>query len=415
MLGVAPSRRLRVRAAGLLGYAVALGSGCIVAGGITAESRVTGDAARVCEIDAVSEDGAVARTGFVQVTAGDDHTCALHADGRVFCWGANALGQLGVADLQPRLVPTLVAQASPASIVVAGREHTCARSKEVLCWGANDVGQLGGDSTARCGARACDPSGVRFPPNATSAELLAVGGVLTCVSSGQNIQCRGRVNAAGSPPFRDPPYNFLEFGARQLVSGYTHSCALLPYNDWVMCWGFGPAYPGPPSRNLPDRVSGITRPADLVAGGTHGCARSGCGEVLCWGGNEYGELGDGTTTDRAIAAVVPGLTDVARVWAGARGNCAITGDGAVSCWGDNRAGQLGVASAGDSCRDGADCALRPRAFPALAGVRAVALGARHGCALDVAGRVSCWGANDQGQLGDGTNTSRLAPVPVATP
>lgn len=73
----------------------------------------------------------------------------------------------------------------------------------------------------------------------------------------------------------------------------------------------------------------------------HACALRRGGEVLCWGGNAFGQLGDGTTTDRPHPAVVPGLDPVARIATGSKHTCVVTVAGALRCWGSNADGQLG--------------------------------------------------------------------------
>ncbi len=73
----------------------------------------------------------------------------------------------------------------------------------------------------------------------------------------------------------------------------------------------------------------------------HACALIRGGEVRCWGGNAFGQLGDGTTTDRPAPAAVAGLGPVARIAAGSKHTCVVTVAGEVRCWGSDADGQLG--------------------------------------------------------------------------
>ena len=148
--------------------------------------------------------------------------------------------------------------------------------------------------------------------------------------------------------------------------------------------------------------SGVMR---VVTGLFHTCALTGVGTPYCWGANAWGQVGDGTTTDRwtpvPVALLPSGVTAVAP---GGYHTCALTVAGAVVCWGRNYTGQLGDGTTTD------------RETPVLVsgldtgGVALASTGSYHGCALTSDGAVQCWGYNGYGQLGDGTTTTRLAPV-----
>ncbi len=145
----------------------------------------------------------------------------------------------------------------------------------------------------------------------------------------------------------------------------------------------------------------------ITAGSYHACAITSGGGLMCWGANYSGQLGDGTTTDRLTAVPVVGLASgVAALAAGEGHTCAVMSSGAVKCWGGNEAGQLGDGSTTQS--------LTPVDVVGLpTGVRAIAAGwGGHTCAITAEGGVRCWGNNGAGQLGDGTMTSSLTPVDV---
>jgi serine/threonine protein kinase/alpha-tubulin suppressor-like RCC1 family protein len=142
--------------------------------------------------------------------------------------------------------------------------------------------------------------------------------------------------------------------------------------------------------------------AGLRLGGMHTCTLDGEGMVWCWGANDSGQLGDGSTGRRTSPARIPLPEPAARLSAGVSHTCVITVSGSAWCWGSNDGGQLG------------DGTRVSRAEPVLVtGGRSfidIFAGASHTCALDGTGRLFCWGQNFNGQLGDGSRTARTSPV-----
>jgi alpha-tubulin suppressor-like RCC1 family protein len=141
----------------------------------------------------------------------------------------------------------------------------------------------------------------------------------------------------------------------------------------------------------------------IALGANHACALTSAGAVLCWGDNRDGQLGDGTTTPRDTPVPVTGLANpIHAIAAGDEHTCALDSTGAVLCWGSNASGALG---------DGSTAAQRstPGPVPGLTGVSAIAAGGTSTCAAMASGSIVCWGANQFGQLGDGSMMDRSAP------
>ncbi len=321
-----------------------------------------------------------------------------------------------LASTSPALTQTVtVTTGTTTPVLAAGRTHTCAlnSSGAAQCWGRNDLGQLG---------------------DTTTTEQHAPVGV------------------AG-----------LGAGVDEITTGAEHSCALTAAGG-IKCWGdnvYGQVGDGTTiGRTSPVDVSGLTSGIVLISAGfEHTCAVTDTGGVKCWGRNQYGQLGDGTQTDRSLPvdvgrpwqrrdraceladpdlcvdrhgrrevlgrstatgqlgdgtqtdSLVPvdvvGLASgVAALAANGGFSCALTDGGGVKCWGVNGVGMLGDGTTTNR--------LAPVDTAGLAsGVSGLAAGGAHACALTVGGGVKCWGYNGTGQLGDGTTTNRLTPVDVS--
>ncbi len=372
------------------------------------------------------------------VTAGADHTCALRNNGEVMCWGRNANGQVGDGTTTARSTPTAasgidLADDELAIQISAGRLHTCAltllansggaRRARVKCWGFNGSGQLGTGTTA--------DSATPVVAVIDQARSIASSGDHSCVIlSDGSVRCwgdnadaqvgDGTIGAMVSGVYQDgikttPTAVDNPASAHVLSLGYSHSCRLVS-GDLVECWGsnlrgqisqgfFAPGLSEP--RLSPDSsVGGVTQ-LQIVAGELHTCALVTDGEVECWGRNDEGQLGDGTTTSSRTAVGVVGLDDAVALCVGEHHSCAVIADGTVQCWGDNAAGQLGDPYFGSS-------STSPVTIVGVDSVVAIACGHDHTCALSVFGAVRCWGENGMGELGNGTTTSSEGVSEVVT-
>ena len=331
-----------------------------------------------------------ALTGFTRTLAvapGNSHKCALRSDGLVQCVGRNREGQIGngaggpfssdVTDPAQGLVSGLTDVAS----IAAGQDFTCALrvTGTVRCWGLNSFGQLGNNPT---------PGG--FSASRFEASPVSVQGLGDAIA---------------------------------IAAGREHACAVRA-GGAVICWGFNVfGQVGTAGTNTvvttPFEIPSISTAVAIAAGPDHTCALLVNGPVQCWGKNDSGQLGNGSTTftpgfftANPTPTAVIGLTDAVALATGGSGGSQITPSsdftcvrrvgGTVQCWGANAGGQLG------------DNGVTPQTSPvttvvrhavtrllngititlpvAVSGVTAISAGSGNGCALLASGQPFCWGS-----------------------
>ena len=352
--------------------------------------------------------------GVAALTAGTDHTCALLVSGAVKCWGRNLVGWLGDGTTTDRSTPVdVVGLGSDVAAIDAGGFSTCALTTAgaVKCWGSNAYGQLGNGNTAD----QWTPVDVVSLSGGVAA--ISVGGSHACaLSQAGAVKCWGNNIAGelgdGTTTNRSAPVAVVGLGSgvTSLSLGNYHSCALL-VSGGVQCWGpndRGQLGDGSTVNSLsPIAVSGLSSGVTSIgAGFYHTCALIAGGAMKCWGYNQYGALGDGSSATRTTPVDVVGLSGAAAVSPGALSTCVLMALGDVKCWGYNFFGQTGNGSTSQS-------AVPANVAWHTAGVVSIGTGAYHSCAVTLAGAVRCWGANDSGQLGDNTTIQRPSAVAVA--
>jgi alpha-tubulin suppressor-like RCC1 family protein len=291
--------------------------------------------------------------GAMAISANETSTCAL-LPASVKCWGRYG-GSLSLSNLG-NLMPGV------SAVSVGGNAYACAllTNGAVKCWGANGQGQLG---------------------NATTVDSAVPVGV------------------------RD-----LQNGGTAISAGGAHACAL-DTTSKLRCWGNN--FYGQLGNGMMVNVSAPVIPNALASGVVavstgeyHTCAILNGGSVRCWGLNEDGQLGNGSSTSSPVPVSVSGLTaNVIALAAGYHHTCALLVGGNVRCWGDNSFGQLG---------DGTKTSTRaPVDVSALAfNVAQIAVGSFRSCARLKSGAVKCWGSNNSGGLGNGTNDDSNTPLSV---
>lgn len=293
--------------------------------------------------------------GVDAMAAGDSHTCAV-SEGSVSCWGNDANGQLGNGDTEGAAqLPTEVAGLSEVVDVTAGNNHTCAirdagGGGRLHCWGRAADGQLGplatGDAQTTpvevsldCGGSACDVQDVAAGTAHTCA--VAASGQVFCWGSNGAGQL-GTIGEGGAMP---AAVEGLE-NIVAVTAGTLHTCAVDAAGA-AYCWGsdnsdqLGLGDVGA-SESTPMRVMLEDEVDSIAAGDSHTCAADGTDTVWCWGRNESGELGRRDVSETEGTPGPVEMLSARAVAAGTAFSCAVTADGAaVQCWGSNARGRLG--------------------------------------------------------------------------
>jgi alpha-tubulin suppressor-like RCC1 family protein len=370
-------------------------------------------------------DAAVATAVFAQVTVGADHTCGLTSNGVAYCWGGNGFGQLGDGTTQGRLVPTLVSGGLSFVGITAGSSHTCGRTSTgaAYCWGNNSSSGAIGDGTKQD----------RYVPTPVTGGLnfveLTAGYIYTCGRTSAGTAYRWGTNGFGEIGdgttqerlVPTPVGGGLSF--IQLTAGTYHTCGLANTGA-AYCWGDnlngelgGGDWGYPFTKLVPTLVSGGLSFVGITASWSHTCGRTSTGAAYCWGGNGFGQLGDGTMQDRLVPTLVSGGLSFVGIKAGNDHSCASRSDGAAYCWGANYVGQLGNGTQSGDPLFGPGIPI-PTAVSGNLIFTELTVGSGsygHTCGRTSAGTVYCWGYNSAGQLGDGTQQTRLVPTPVKSP
>ncbi len=328
----------------------------------------------------------------VQITAGTHHTCGTTRDGEAYCWGRNQRTQV---DRRARGIQTVPLPVSGTfSQVASGGVMTCAldRSTRARCWGEDMAVPDGTFQSIVAGVdHAC---------------ALAPGGAVVCWGSNQYGQLG---TGAGGVE---------ELGFAQVASGDHHTCGLTA-DGRAYCWGdnrMGQTGVGGPTTGrlastsiatATEVTGGHTDLIAIAAGAGHTCALTRGGAALCWGANDRGQLGDGTRTDRSAPRPITRARGGGRVVfdklaAGGAHTCAVAANARLFCWGANDAGQIGDGTTEDR--------VAPVRIDLGADVVDITVGDRHSCAVTANGETLCWGSNEFGQLGDGSTTRPTRPV-----
>ena len=410
------------------------------------------------------------------VAVGTGFACGLNPSGGVECWGDGAFGDLGNGSTNGSLVPAPVPTLTNAiTSVSAGNAFACAvtTGTQIMCWGVAALGELGNNGSFPIPEPFCSGTFVtdantttaslpcaKTPTPVVGTDLSPLTG-FTAVSAGSDFAC-GLTQNGAVQCWGDNAYGAIGNNGDTVATGNAKCGGLLLASHQ-------PSYPCALS---PVAVSNLSSGVvSIAAGDNSACAVTSVGTVLCWGDNQFGQLG-ATSTGTCGGGVLPfgprpcslvpiqvqGIVGTAvSVSVGGGTACAVTTDGGVWCWGNNTTGMLGIASSTTTCQGGRACAQSGIHVPGLpSGATAVSVGTQTACALELGptggvwcwgnnavaapmnsplipdaidlsagassacalnsdGTLACWGSNSAGQLGNRTQTSSATPVQAIFP
>lgn len=413
-------------------------AGLVSGGGLTAD--------QAAPLAAAVNNALAGGLSLVSVTSGELHTCGLTVDGQAWCWGYNHYGQLGDGTTTNRNIPTPVVTDLRFVSLRAGGLHTCGLIPDgsAYCWGHGDLGELGN------GTKSGSTLPVRVSGDLTWTEVDASFYLSCALASDGTAHCWGSNQEAAlgiatateacvfgtlSTPCSSTPVSVsgnLHF--RSISTGLLSSCGLDAAGN-AHCWGWGSfgelgdgvrngceTDPGFRCAASPTTVLGGPF-ASISAGGAFACGLTDTGTALCWGFGEFGQLGNGTKTLSYVPTMVAGGLSFSVVTATKANSilghaCGLMPTGKAYCWGSNAYGQLGTTSAPDACPFPSlspACSLTPHPVDGDIAFSHISPGNGFTCGVDAGRGVWCWGRNESGEIGDGTNVSRPTPTRVLAP
>jgi alpha-tubulin suppressor-like RCC1 family protein len=331
--------------------------------------------ARIIATRDVSTDTALITVGTINLVSVSS-TCAVSATGAAYCWGLNTGNELGMGSNQG---PLIEATLGDNQCGVYATWYSCSTVPVLVAGGLNVSAVVGGN--LRC--------------------ALTTGGAAYCWA---HFQLDDSGNGVAHPVAVGGGHSFAS-----LSGGYNHVCAVTS-GGAAYCWGDnyqGQLGDGTTTSTLvPVAVTRGLGFASVSSGlNAFTCGLTVSGAAYCWGGNNEGQLGDGSTTEHHAPVAVGGGLTFASVSAGGDHACGITTSGAAYCWGANYFGQLG-----DSSTTGRHT---PVAVAGGLSFASISAGGSRTCGVTTSGPAYCWGGNDVGQLGDGSTIDRHVPVAVS--
>jgi hypothetical protein len=340
--------------------------------------------------------------GFAVVEGGNNHSLAIDTAGRLWSWGDNSNGELGINSREASLVPVLVPGLTDVMTITAGLNFSLALDKRgnLWAWGRNGDGQLGLGITDDV----LKPSQVQTPDQKPIIAVAAGERHVVAVDSDGQVWAWGH-NGYGQLGIGDKPSQSVAVKVNitnviAVAAGRLHTLAL-KQDGTVWAWGnnsfgqLGNNDDQNADHNTPVQVYQLSEIRAIAAGGLHSLALKKDDFVWGWGYNKYGQLGGGGLVNRNRPIRVQ--YRVQAISAGYLHSVFLTAEGNVFAVGRNAVGQLGNESTSDS----------QGVVLSITNAAAIGAGAYHTLAVDSQGFAWGWGQNSSGQVGDGSLATRI--------
>jgi alpha-tubulin suppressor-like RCC1 family protein len=385
-----------------------------------------------------------------EVQGGYQHLCYLSnaPDSWLYCWGSNNYGKLGDGTTTSRATPVPISRGEISinetiTAFSVGYEHSCAITNldKTYCWGYNQYGSLGiGTSN----------SGAYYAPTLVQQGDLPIGAYFESISAGYHYTCAisnqdqaycwgyglygvlGQSNTTSYPlpkkvkTISDGGSFVMPDNVKQISANINHTCAISSDN-MVYCWGINSSGQigdnTTTSRYAPTRIYGVSGTVfTQVEAAYHStCALTDVGQIYCWGYNQHGELGNGTSNNSSVPILVAGGITFSKMGTATlfRANnstyyynfCAISDVGVGYCWGYGYLGNGGSSSSNIpiQIKTVSNGGIMPDSIVSITTFQ-VDIQTSNGCAVSIDSKLYCWGSNMYTPtVGDNTYTSRLTP------
>lgn len=329
------------------------------------------------------------------LAVGAEHSCAITALHELYCWGKNEYGQLGDGTNTDRNTAVALPSALRFDHVAAGGAHTCAITTEgeLYCWGRNFWGQIGD------GSAVTRTTPTRIAPELHFAAVVASSEGTCALATSGAVYCWGFMDGTQSTTYWTPAEVSGGTAFRSLASSSLQVCGIgvdgKPYclaSTWVtggLSGGDGYLW-----RPQPAPVPTLT---SFAGGLAFMCGLDADAAAWCWGSNDYGQLGNGSTSDVAGAVKVSGGQTFGGLYSGDAWTCGVTLAGPTYCWGQNNWGVQGPVVNEHYVE------ATPHQIPTPPGLTFTTMGGGfyHMCGIGSDSVVYCWGGGFNGELGDG--------------
>lgn len=372
------------------------------------------------------------------VYAGNNTSCGIASTNQTYCWGSGMLGALGDGDssIHNSLVPkAVVSGAMPGGVyfkeIGVSSQTSCGLASDgwVYCWGANSRGILGNGSMTSSTTspapiqRGAIPTGVTILKLATGTYhvcALASNGSVYCWGAGTNGELGNGASADSSTPVLVSAGTIPGGSTVRLISSGNGFTCVVPSNEETYCWGFNFSTNG--TSATPALMTRGALPAGAIGqlgtGNMSLCVTSvSTQRIYCLGDNGYGNLGDGSTTNRTSfvlvsLGVIPSGLNVTKLAVGSLHVCAVMSNTSTYCWGGGSMGALGNGSVASSYTP---ISVLQGSLPTGESFQTLSTGTFTSCGISSIQQLYCWGSNGTGTVGDGTSTNRSVPTKTLDP